>query len=105
MGPAYGLYLRFFGTREQIAGSMGVDMLPTAREALMDDDARAFMDLILVARDKVLLEHLGEARTPGGAKTVAVVYGARHMRAVIRNLTGEAGYRIARTEFVTVMSL
>jgi hypothetical protein len=104
-GPAYGLYLRIFGTREQIAASMGVELLPDSKELLWDSEMESVRDLILHARDGILLDNIGTVRSSEEKLTVAVVYGAKHMRAVIHYLLDKAGYRIAKSEFVTVMSL
>jgi len=38
-------------------------------------------------------------------KIVGVVYGARHMRNIIRFLLGRLNYRVAKAEWVTVFDL
>jgi hypothetical protein len=102
MAPLIGLAIRWLASREQIGRHFGVDLLPSSDEILADDDLPGLMNILLHARDQVLLRHVGDVAVE--RRTIAIVYGAAHMRAVIRQLLGPAGYRIERTEFVTVMS-
>jgi hypothetical protein len=102
--PLLGLHLRFFGSREQIAGRLGTDLLPSRDDILVHEFIEPFHDLVLNARDRILERHLA-VRSGRGAGIVGVVYGAKHMRAVIKYLTAQAGYRITGQEFLTVMSL
>jgi hypothetical protein len=102
--PIVGLHRRFFSSREQIARRLGVDLLPSRDHILIHEFSEPFMDLILSTRDRILVDHLAERSSWNGG-TVGVVYGAMHMRAVIRFLTAKLGYRITLREFVTVMTL
>lgn len=55
------------------------------------------------ARDAVLVAALDKA-VAEGPRRVAVLYGAYHMRAVIRCLMGTHGYRIANARWLTVVT-
>lgn len=91
LAPLYGIYMRLLGSREAIAKRLSIEDLASAEEFLTWDPAMEGIDnAIIHARDRRLIECLSlelesslEAR-----KRIAVVYGARHMRAVLRELTG-----------------
>jgi len=104
-GPVLASYLLLFGTREMIAERMGIDDLPSRDELLNQDDYFDKVDdLIVDERDKVVLSHI--TRLDQAASTqkqlVAVLFGARHMRAVSALLLHRLGYRIAQSEWITV---
>ncbi|MFK0250554.1 hypothetical protein ACIQUM_38160 [Amycolatopsis azurea] len=106
LAPTLGVFLRGFGTRGMLARFLTVDD---------EDDFRAesaevmpeFDDLIGASRDKLLVDalaglHEQRRHEPG---TVGVVYGAEHMRAVVRELHTRFGYVVRDAEYVTVFSL
>ena len=59
------------------------------------------------ARDEYLLEKLHEeiSALPEGPMTIGIIYGALHMRAVIRDLTGKYGYLNVDANWMLVFSL
>jgi hypothetical protein len=95
--------------RRSLAGyallSVPLDDLP-GREEILDlrPETVALNQAILHARDVRLVERLGEQLDdPGPAvRRVAIVYGASHMRAVLRELTGRRGYRVERGDWLAV---
>jgi hypothetical protein len=103
LSPAFGLGLRLFGTRRFIAGLLGVDYLPSAEEILAGDGVDA---LVVEARDRPLVEHIETTHDQLGdlPVVVAVVYGAHHVRAVVRSLT-RLGYRVVDSEWLTVFEM
>lgn len=108
LAPILGLQRRITVTRESLAKGMSLDDAKSYDE-LIDwrPESGALSAAILDARDLRLLERLSEQlkQQHVGAHRVAVVYGAMHMRAVIRALTTRHGYRAARAEWITVFSL
>ncbi len=80
-----------------------------SREEILDwTEETGFLDrAILDARDACLLEslHTQIEASPKGPFSLAVVYGALHMRAVLRDLIGKHNYRCIGSEWMTVFSL
>lgn len=105
--PVFVAYLFFFGTRSMLAENIAVQDLPSRDEILEDDKFEKLDDLLLEKRDRKLVENiekLHRAEQPEKL-TVAVVYGARHMRHVITFLSSKFGYKITTAEWVTVFDL
>ena len=87
--PAYGLWQRFFATRESLADRMCLEDRKSPEEILSwSSRMTAFWHSIGDARDARLVSCLAAEldRTSGAAQRIAVVYGARHMRAVLAEL-------------------
>lgn len=103
--PIYGMYLRFFGTRESIGKGMGLD-LHDHNDALLDENEgfEEMEEVILDWRDKHLISIIdGYIQSDGDEeKTVGIVFGARHMRAVIHHLHKQ-GYRITDADWIDVI--
>ncbi len=105
LAPTVGTFLRGFGTRGMLARFLTVDDendWGEAAEAMPELDS-----LIVGRRDKLLVDALAELHEqrhddPG---TIGVVYGAEHMRAVVRELRTRFGYVVRDAEYVTVFSL
>jgi len=101
-----GLGLRLFATRRFIAGFLGIDDLPSADEVLYGDGWAAVDAVVVEARDRRLVEYLEATHDQLGdlPSTVAVVYGAHHVRAIVRALF-RLGYRAVDSEWLTVFEL
>jgi hypothetical protein len=107
-GPVLASYLLLFGTREMIAERMGIDDLPSRDEVLSEDEYFDKLDdLIVDERDKVLLSHIASLDQAASRQKqlVAVLFGAKHMRAVSALLLHRLGYRILQSEWITVLEL
>ncbi len=105
--PCVGLELRWFGSREQIARRMNLEDRLSAEEVISWDPQIAVLKHgLLHARDARLIEKLGEAldRPDSGERRIAVLFGAAHMRAVIRELHRRR-FRIAEAEWQTIFYL
>ncbi len=104
--PIFALRYRWFGTREMLAHSLSsLDDAPSMKELLSWTPERALFDkAVLEARDKRLVDTLGkELDNPRAGETrLAIVYGAGHMRAVLRELTGVRGFLPDHGEWLTV---
>jgi hypothetical protein len=106
--PVYVAHLLLFGTRETIAEHMATDDLPSRDEVLNEDEYLDKLDdLIGDERDKVLLSHITRLHEAASTRKqlVAVLFGARHMRAVSALLLHRLGYRILQSEWITVFEL
>lgn len=105
--PVYAAYLSMFGTREDIARCLAMDDLPSEEELSSWDLMPEFDELIMDRRDALLVKALGDLHEKRSAEpiSVAVVYGARHVRAVLYALDRLYGYRVRNAEFVTVFDL
>lgn len=103
LAPVMGLVFALRGPRAFLDPDMAVDDLPsTARaEMLVDDDLDRAM---LGRRDERLLAALTAIHTERWQEpvTVAVVYGAGHMPAVVRGLMKTYDYRPRDGEWLTV---
>ncbi len=108
VAPAMGLWMRAFGTRESIAKRMAQDDQPSRDELLnLSPESGALEGAILGARDVRLIEHLERILDDpsGQIQRLAVVYGAGHVRAVLRAVTTGRGYFAEHGAWLTVFSL
>lgn len=106
--PLYVVYLIFFGTRETIAENIALEDLPASDEILLSDESFEQLDTLLIdERDRTLIANLKKLHDSRqqDRKIVGVVFGAKHMRNVIRFLLDELNYSVTRAEWVTVFEL
>lgn len=104
VAPVMGLHRRWFVTREMIAAQLGMDDARSRKELLEWSPETALLHrVILDARDARLLEVLAEQLAVH--RSIAVVYGAAHMRAVIRELTQRRGFVSAEGDWMLVFAL
>ena len=97
---------KLFGSRRLMQFQLEhatVDDLPHLDEVLAPDAVENILRVIVGERDKPLLNALIELHEQRGQEpiTVAVVYGALHMRAVLKGLR-PLGYRVISGEWITV---
>ena len=101
--PVCGLVFALRGPRAFLGADMAVADLPTTAqaEALADSP---ISDAMLNRRDEALLAELGRIHDARSQEpiTVAVVYGAEHMRAVVYGMPARYGYRPRGGEWLTV---
>lgn len=105
--PLTAAYFRWFGSRASLAANLALDDLPSRDETLSwTPEYAALAEVILTERDRRLIEAMREYLdlAAGGPPRVAVVYGARHMRAVIRDLV-RGGFHCVATKWVLVFPL
>jgi hypothetical protein len=101
--PVYTIGIWLFGTRRLIGRNLAMDDLPAAEEVLVGDRVQAMIDVVVKRRDSSLLKALAsihEERCEEPIR-VAVVYGARHVPAVITGLH-VLGYRHRSAEWLPV---
>lgn len=106
MAPLYALRPRWFGTRASIAKVHGLEDLTSRDETLRwSADYAAMGDALLLARDDRLLDVMGRYldRKSATKRRLAIVYGAQHMRAVIRELS-KRGFQAVKSDWMTVFS-
>jgi hypothetical protein len=102
--PAFGIGLLVFGSREFLARRLGSqEDLPTREEELGYGRFDAFQELLVTDRDALLVRALDTIHQQWSQEpiSVAVVYGAGHMPAVVRSLA-RYGYRASSAEWLTV---
>ena len=71
----------------------------------MEPEAGELTEAILNSRDGRLLDRPREELSAEPATRIAIVYGAGHMRAVVRELTGRQGYMTGASDWLTVFYL
>ena len=104
LAPWIGLRRRFAASRETLAHKMSLEDRRSSEEVLRWSVTTERLDRsIIEARDRRLLECLA-AELDGAERRIAIVYGARHMRAVIRDLTGR-GFYCAESRWQTIFAL
>ncbi len=107
--PVLGMYLRYFATRQSIASHLRLDLKKSREEILHSEDMKLFDDVVVTWRDQHLIGVIEQHRQKHQEKSfsIAVVFGAAHMRAVVRHLTKslDPGYRVVQSEWMTVFSL
>lgn len=102
--PAMGLWLRWFASRESIGRRLGIDDYRSRDETLSwNPEHGALFHSILDARDIRLVETLRTEldRADKAKRTLAIVFGAAHMRAVFGEL-GRRGFRSVESEWLTI---
>jgi hypothetical protein len=88
--------------------SMPLDDLPRSAEILaLTPHTMSIERVIVEARDARLLAHLSEQldAPETAAKRIAIVYGAAHMRAALRELLVRRSFRIEQAEWMTVFEV
>ncbi|HEX8862372.1 MAG TPA: hypothetical protein VGC06_25410 [Actinomycetes bacterium] len=104
MAPAYGVGLLVSGSRQFLARRLGsTEDLPTREEELGYGRFDALKELLIDDRDALLVRALDGIyqQRSGEPISVAVVYGAGHMPAVVRHLA-RYGYHAGGAEWLTV---
>ncbi len=109
VAPAIGLYFRWFGSRCSLAKSIGsLTDLPSRREVLSWSPEWAGLDdALIAARDERLLQVMNEYLdvSSSAPRRLAIVYGARHMRAVLAELERRHGFRVAKASWIKIFEL
>ncbi|HWC34459.1 MAG TPA: hypothetical protein VG650_06480 [Mycobacteriales bacterium] len=84
--PLVGLWIAILGPRRTLGNSLALDDLPTAKEEELTHEQME--EVFLRSRDAALIRSLSELvdAPADGPITVGVVWGARHMRAVVTAL-------------------
>lgn len=103
--PMAAAYMYLFGTKEFVAKHCGVEHLPSREEVLRPGESFEKLDeLVIGQRDAKLLRHIEDFHQCHGSETkvVGIVWGAGHMRSVVRLLLGKLSYRVAKAEWITV---
>lgn len=102
--PVFGYWLRHFGSRSFIASAMGLNLRKSRAESLMDEDLVEVQEVLLGWRDRHLISVIERerAKPENQGACIGIVYGAMHMRAVLRHLLSDRSYRITKSEWVTV---
>jgi len=106
--PAYGLYLRFFGTRNMVAKNMNTEMLQGRSDLLdEDEDWEKLQGVLLDWRDGNLLSVLKDTLEDNQSQemTISIVYGAEHMRAIMIFLLSQSDYRVVDSEWLDVIRI
>lgn len=106
LAPLVGLRRKWFASRESLARMMSLDDHRSAREILSwEPKFEALHHSLLHARDKRLVECMAAEidQATGTEKRIAVVYGALHMRAVLKELT-RRGFYTTEASWRTIFS-
>jgi hypothetical protein len=107
VAPVVGISYRLFGTRQALARGMSLEDLPRREETLSwNPETAPLTNAVLHARDQRLVSVLaGQLDHPvPGTDRIAVVFGALHMRAVLR-LLSLRGYRPKDRKWLTVFPI
>jgi hypothetical protein len=104
IAPLYGLSQCFFGSREAMAKRCAMEDRLSSDEVLSwNPEFDAVHHCIGDARDERLLQCLAAEldNAPAEGRRIAIVYGPRHMRAVIRELT-RRGFHCGEAKWLTI---
>jgi hypothetical protein len=105
VGPVYGIYQRWFGTLESLAKGHSFDDILGRNEALgWSPELGAIHQAVLTVRDARLVSKLADLLDAPvtDVRSIAIIYGARHMRAVLRELTCRREYIASDTRWMEV---
>ncbi len=108
LAPCFFVYFAMFGSRRLVGKVLAFDDLPSRREIVQDNEHFDEIDnLLKEKRDKNLIRiietHFQENQDE--KLLIGVMYGARHMRAVVRFLMNRLGYKITASDWVKVFDL
>jgi len=106
LSPLYGSYMRFFGTRKKIISNHNIEMLESRKNLLIDDEfLEQFDDIVLTWRDKALIKALDkQIHSPAATnKKIGIIYGAEHIRAVLKFLMLKRDFKVINSEWLTVI--
>ena len=106
--PVIGAERRWRSTRRSLAKGLSLDDLTSRHETLSWSPKLTKLNhAIMHAQDAHLLERLNDQLDDceGRSRDIAIVYGAYHMRAVLRELTQRRKYHVARGDWLTVFRL
>lgn len=102
--PIYGIHRRLFSSRQNLARNMCLEDRKSAEEILnWSPKFEPVNHSILHARDQRLIECMAAELDSTSNKRVAIVYGARHMRAIVRELTRQ-GFHCSDASWRTILS-
>jgi hypothetical protein len=104
LSPLFGLWLIISGSRQYIAREMEVNDLPDADDAFMPESFASLENAMVRDRDRLLCAAIARhASNPTpDATTIAIVWGAGHIPAVVRYMVGPLRYHVVQAEWVTV---
>lgn len=108
LAPFYGLKFAVFGSREQLAKHLGREFLECRADILSEDEMfNGAKDVILHWRDENLVKEFDKLLDQYAGKhiDIAIIYGAAHMKAVIKFLIDEKEYRIVESEWLDLIKL
>ena len=105
ISPFYGIYTRYFVDSRAYYETAGLELLSGRDDIFASEDLLLLDDLILVKRDKLLIKKLDELIETHAYESVkiAVVFGAAHMRAVLRHLVKKLDFFVAESEWMTIV--
>ena len=101
IAAAFGLQLRLVGSRQMIARKLNQTDLRDRDEIFAPEP---LIQLLLTARDQKLCAVL-QAEIEAGAGSIAIIYGAAHMNAVLQFLYRFGGYRPIESDWMAVFEL
>jgi hypothetical protein len=105
LAPLVGLRRRWSSSRSRLAKDMACDYEPSLSELLaLTPETGALTQAVLHARDERLLERLRAELDSLPPRSIAVVYGAAHMRAVVRELTTRRAFSVADAQWRWLMT-
>lgn len=103
--PLYGIYRRIFSSRESLAQNMCLEDRKSAEELLSwSPKFEPMTAAILDVRNRRLIQCLRAELEEDKKKRVAIIYGAQHMRAVLRELV-DRGFQSSDARWQTIISL
>ena len=93
-----------FGTRKRLAQQMAIDLAPSRSEIFRVGDELEFTKLLKDRRDEYIVARLDEfhQRHRDQPVTVAIIFGASHMRAIVRHLIDRHSYVAAAGSWLTI---
>ena len=104
MSPIYGFWLYLTASRKSLGKHLGLEDLPSRDSTLHQDGSSAIEQAFLGSRDQKLVSRIDDVmHDEVASRTIGVVYGAAHMRAVIQHLMSRRNYHVASCDWMTVM--
>lgn len=106
LAPFHALKLRLDGSREQLARRLAMDQEPSLDDYLnRGPETAAISDVILDLRDQRLIEVLDKELDGKTGGSIAVVYGAGHMRALLKEMISVRRFTVGEATWMTIFSV
>jgi hypothetical protein len=107
LSPLYGVYIRYFGTKQFIAEHLGLELHKSRYELLEDDDSCEIKELFIDWRDEHLINVVNSElkKNENSNITIGIVFGAAHMRTLLKYLLNQRSYCAVGSEWLTVFKI
>lgn len=101
--PLFGLWMYLTTNRERIGRKLNTDDLESRDDIEQAEASPELTEAVMSSRDEHLGQEISAILDEGNEyKRIGILYGAAHMRAIVRRLDEKYGYKVAEAEWIKV---